>query len=41
MPNQANDTYDMMEIPEHLREFFAPVGGGDGVATATRNSHPT
>jgi hypothetical protein len=26
---------------EHLHEFFAPVGGGAGVAAARRNSHPT
>jgi hypothetical protein len=28
------------EIPEHLKEYFEPTGGGDGVG-ARNNSHPT
>jgi hypothetical protein len=33
------DTFCEDEIPAHLRDYFAPVGGGDGVAAV--NSHPT
>ena len=33
------DTFLRDEIPEHLQEFFVPVGGGNGVSN--RNAHPT
>jgi hypothetical protein len=26
------------DIPEHIRQYFEPVGGGNGVG---RNPHPT
>ena len=35
------DVFEAREIPEHLQEFFEPVGGGSGVASARRNNHPT
>lgn len=36
------DVFAQNEVPAHLREFFTPVGGGDGVASASvQNSHPT
>ncbi len=28
------------EIPHELRQYFEPVGGGDGVGVV-RNTHPT
>ena|GEM_PF-5973241 len=31
---------DSTKIPAHLRDFFAPVGGGDGVG-GRKNTHPT
>lgn len=31
--------FEIKEVPEHLREFFTPVGGGDGVEIV--NLHPT
>ncbi len=33
------DVFDESEVPGELREFFEPVGGGDGVGG--HNSHPT
>jgi hypothetical protein len=33
------EVFDLNEIPAHLREYFEPTGGGNGVGA--KNAHPT
>jgi hypothetical protein len=33
------EVFNLEDIPAHLREYFEPVGGGNGVGG--KNTHPT